>query len=429
MKLYELVVNHELMNTYECFEKCFYEFLKIIIHIKNRKCVRMNVISNEMIVDELCFDDLQNHLSIYSKYKNIFYDIQTKEEVFDFVYLYTAEKIVSSEILFSLMFLINKITLDTTNCLSFDLTKNKKTNEKPENKKTIEKKENRKPENKKDNIKLNTFDKLEELEAKLLSKQLITNDDEVMSKPTIEKVSYLEKHDDDATDTTDTSDTSNTSDNTDSLSEFSEFCNENMEIYELEKTKEKIKNIISNVEKSIDKEDFDLAVYAGEIDKVRILEEKEKQKMEDKINQFNSQKNFTYKTIYNDFFNKKIIPSWDDIPTLFSANFAIFLYLDGKDCNGNNVRPRILDTDDEYRIYNLLLLALTDDTFELPDLESDRLIITDFLDTLPPITLLSSDNIMKSLNDPENDLFENDATSLNSVEDVEDAKNGNNTYN
>jgi hypothetical protein len=459
MKLYELSVNHELMNTYSCFAKCFYEFLKVILHIKNNKYVKIKVINNEMIVDELSvYVDGEYELSMYSKYKNIIYNIHTMEEVSDFVYLYIGEKHVSSEILFSLMFLIK--TINNTglfgNSSNQDITMNK-------NKPTINKKEKKehstldelseKEHNKfnaldklaelesklmskqliKNNEpiphKFNAFDKIAELESKLMSKQLIKNDESIPSKPTIEKVSYLEQHDTESSSNTSCSSSSRSSKSSSTsrcYSEFSKFCNENMEIYEMERTKEKIQSLIQNAEKTIDKEDFDLAVYAGELDKVRILEEKETQKMKDKLNQFESQKNFTYKTIYNDFFIKKIISSWDDIPVLFSANFAIFLYLDGKDNDGNDVRPKILDTDDEYRMYNLLLLALTDDAFELPDSESDKIIITDFLDTLPPITLLSSDNIMKSLNDPENDLFENDTTSLNSGANEEC---GNDTYN
>lgn len=422
MKLYELYVQHELMNTYDCFEKCFYEFLKVILHIKKPECVKINVISNDMIIDELGVGDNYIHgdciLTMYSKYKNIIYDVQTKEEVFDFVYLYSSEKYVSSEVLFSLMFLVKRIMCniptkgDTSFLEKYDTCKTKKTEQNNHGDKIRKTEKNTS----------RSLDRLEELELKLLSKPLINLNENIPSKPTIEKISHFnhcETRDIDGR--SDESSSSNGSD-------LDGFYSDYMEIHEMEKAKDKIKNIISDVEKTIDKEDFDLAVYAGELDRERILKEKENQKNEDKINQFKSQKNFTYKTIYNDFFITKKIPSWDDIPALFSANFAIFLYLDGKDCFGNDVRPRILDTEDEYRMYNLLLLALTDDTFELPESKDDELIIADFLDTLPPLNLLSSDNIMKSFNDPENDLFENDTTSLNS-DNVDEKTAGNNTYN
>jgi hypothetical protein len=415
MKLYELYVQHELTNTYVCFEKCFYEFLKIILHIKNSECAKINVVNNDIIIDELVIGKNYIHgkcdLMMYSKYKNITYNIQTQEAIFDFVYLYSAEKYVLSEVLFSLMFLVNKITCNEPAKSSVYSEKNviEKTKNNNDNKIQFTKKEKNLSE---------PLNRLAELEKKLMSQQLIKQEENIPSKPTIEKISQFDDYG-----------TSDIDTDSGDGSDLDGFYNDYMEIHEMEKAKDKLKNVISNVEKTIDKEDYDLAVYAGELDRVRILKEKETQKMEDKINQFKSQKNFTYKTIYNDFFLTKKIPSWDDIPPLFSANFAIFLYLDGKDCFGNDVRPRILDTEDEYRMYNLLLLALTDDTFELPESKSDELIIADFFDTLPPLNLLSSEKIMKSFNDPENDLFENDVTSLNSDNINDDKITGNNTYN
>jgi hypothetical protein len=435
MKTYTLFVTETecvpgFSYNYESFVKCLYTLLSSCL-FDNTK---LKVIKDEIIVVDILnviVEKVQceNKLYIYSKYKNIKYDINTCEGLCDFIYLYTETIPVEIDVLRSLQWLISKITVMQNEMFEKISKNDDKNNDKynctdySKNKETVAEY----------NLK-HALDKLSGLESKLLSKQLITKESTNTLKPTVQesedplkptfgKVFNIDKYKLD----TETTDSSSYTESELSNSDLEDFYGEYTKIHEMEKTKEKIKSIISNVEKSIDKEDYDLAIYAGEVDKERILSEKEKAKEMDKYNQFISQKTFTYKSIYNDFFIAKKIPTWDDIPSLFSANFAIFLFMDGKDHDGNQVREKLLDTEDEYRIYKLLLLALTDDTFEMPDDDKDVNLITDFLDSLPPMNLLSADKIMTAYNDPENDLFENDETSLNS-NDGDEPKKGNETY-
>ena len=52
---------------------------------------------------------------------------------------------------------------------------------------------------------------------------------------------------------------------------------------------------------------------------------------------------------------------------MFIAKFAIFLYLEGRDLNGKQVRENVLDSADGFRLYKLLheyLEKLTDDELQ-----------------------------------------------------------------
>ena len=58
--------------------------------------------------------------------------------------------------------------------------------------------------------------------------------------------------------------------------------------------------------------------------------------------------------------------------------------MDGKDLCGNSVRPRILDTDEEFIIYKLLYNILNDPEFEMPeDNETELELINDFMNFIP----------------------------------------------
>jgi hypothetical protein len=82
--------------------------------------------------------------------------------------------------------------------------------------------------------------------------------------------------------------------------------------------------------------------------------------------------------------------------------FPIFVFLDGKDTDGNDVRPRILGTTDDFRIYRLLY---------------DSLLLTEFLESYPPIPIKTEIDIMCELNNFSNEntkMFEEEQTSMNS---------------
>lgn len=127
---------------------------------------------------------------------------------------------------------------------------------------------------------------------------------------------------------------------------------------------------------------------------------------EQKYSIFMSEKETTYPRILEHFINKYI--SWNSIPPLFMSKFPIFLYLDGRDLDGNSVGERILDTDDEYYVYTLLYDALFDENFDIPSDEKYQNIIKDFMNHIPPIPLITSKQLMEGLNDSDDEIFNDD---------------------
>jgi hypothetical protein len=94
-----------------------------------------------------------------------------------------------------------------------------------------------------------------------------------------------------------------------------------------------------------------------------------------------------------------------------------------------------LGTIDEYKIFNLLHNSITDQQFELPEDENDAKIVLDFLETLPPIDIITPEDIMSALNKGnKHRIFAEDETSQCSGDDVDDKDykdkaEGNATYN
>lgn len=155
--------------------------------------------------------------------------------------------------------------------------------------------------------------------------------------------------------------------------------------------------------------------------------EKNKKREEELKNRFLSEKGFTYQKLYNDFFIEKKIKDWDNLPELFKCKFPVYLFMDGKGIDGKDSHERLLDTEDEFTIFKYLYDVITNDDFEMPEDDKYIKIINEFVENLPPIKFLSEDDIMKLLNDPNDDLFEQDNTSQKSGDDPEDV-GGNNTY-
>jgi hypothetical protein len=79
--------------------------------------------------------------------------------------------------------------------------------------------------------------------------------------------------------------------------------------------------------------------------------------------------------------------SFDKIPALFISKFPVYLFMDGKDCYGNNVRERLLDTEDEYIIFTILHESLIDENFnalEIDDVDNNYInMISNFINFLP----------------------------------------------
>jgi len=160
-------------------------------------------------------------------------------------------------------------------------------------------------------------------------------------------------------------------------------------ISELVDKLEEIKKIanftIDNIEEDIKESEN---VFNSNIEKYNseaLSTNKENDKFDNDHSIFISQKITSYKTIYNSMIETGGI-SFDKIPPLFITKFPIFLFMDGKDCRGNDVRKRILDTDDEYVIFTILYEVLIDNNGE--DLfeniaEKYMNIVEEFIDFLP----------------------------------------------
>jgi hypothetical protein len=187
---------------------------------------------------------------------------------------------------------------------------------------------------------------------------------------------------------------------------------------------------LSEIHEDLDKEIHDTLYDAEVIESRKMRHDKaEKKREEEKKSVFISDKTFTYQKIYADFFintNKTgdhYIKSWDGIPELFVVKFVIFLYMDGRNNAGELVRERLLDTEQEFQIYEMLYNILTDDEYIVPDDEKLREFAEEFIDTLPPIQIITNDQIMKALNDPDDPIFNCDETSQCSGDDeYEDSK-------
>lgn len=185
------------------------------------------------------------------------------------------------------------------------------------------------------------------------------------------------------------------------------------EIYQLEQMKQTLDNMCNGVDEEMKSEKENLSKYHCLVNEQEMLLKREKDRLEQDYNIFVSEKEYTYGLIYNKFFIKKQIKGWDCVPALFMVKFPIYLYLDGKDVNGNDVRQRILDTKDDFRLFRLLYEALTCDDFEMPENEEDKQIIADFLETCPPVPIITEADIMCDLNKNTKNrrIFEADETS------------------
>jgi hypothetical protein len=201
---------------------------------------------------------------------------------------------------------------------------------------------------------------------------------------------------------------------------------EKMSNDDIKKAMLKLENIKNDIEDEINN-----VLYNEEVMESRRLrkEKTEKRKRDEKLSVFESDKTYTYKKIYADMFintNKNgdhYIQSWDQVPELFVVKYAIFLFMDGRDVNGEQVRERLLDTENEYVLYEMLYNVLTNENYSVPDDEKLREIAEEFINTLPPIQIITEEQIMRALNDPDDPIFNEDETSqCSACDEYEDTK-------
>lgn len=194
------------------------------------------------------------------------------------------------------------------------------------------------------------------------------------------------------------------------------------EIEKLEKIKKKVDSATELLEKDLNDEKNNLSNYACVVRDDEFKLKKEREKREQEYSVYTSERDFTYEKIFKDFFVKKIINGWNNIPSLFMAKFPVYLFLNGMDIDGNKVRDDLLKTDDGFRLFKLLYSALTDNDFELPDDENDCEIVKQFMNTLPPIQIITERDIMDALENNDDNMFNQDETSQHSAEDDCDDK-------
>lgn len=163
-------------------------------------------------------------------------------------------------------------------------------------------------------------------------------------------------------------------------------------IEELERAKELTDEVINNFSEELSSEKHVLENFITDFNKERIEYAKEESKTNREITEFISEKESVYKLIYMRMFgdeekNKNKAINLYDVPDLFVAKFPVFLYMDGKDLKGNNVRERLLDRDDDFIIYRLLYAALNDQEFIIPEEYENNdeylQLVSDFINFVP----------------------------------------------
>jgi hypothetical protein len=169
-------------------------------------------------------------------------------------------------------------------------------------------------------------------------------------------------------------------------------------IEKMEKAKQMTEEAIGTFETELNNEETNLTKYIENYNEENKMQKREDEKINRDISVFTSEKEYTYKKIYNTMKISGGI-SFKKIPPLFISKFPVFLFMDGKDCEGNDVRKRLLDTDDEYRIFNLLHNSLTDENFDEFEDNNDAELVYQFMDFLPngyqaisPIEIMEHEN-------------------------------------
>jgi hypothetical protein len=190
--------------------------------------------------------------------------------------------------------------------------------------------------------------------------------------------------------------------------EMQKMCDE---IRKLQNVKNTIDNTVKELSDQYEIDEKNLSKFSCVIRDKEIDMKKDLDVLTEGFNMFNSEREYTYPKIFNSFFSKNTIRDWNALPSLFLAKFPVYLYLDGKNLDGETVRESLLDTDDGYRLYKLLYMALTDDDFDPPEDEDDQNIINDFMENIPPIPIFTDREILDDMKNENDRIFEEDETS------------------
>jgi hypothetical protein len=125
-------------------------------------------------------------------------------------------------------------------------------------------------------------------------------------------------------------------------------------------------------------------------DKNTVLDVKIDTKKEDKKRIFKSISStvfnaeiYTYNKILENVLDHVKTINLNNLPQLFASKFPIYLWMDGKDLNGNQVRKSILYNGNAYNIYDMIYNSLYNEDYEFPDDDEMLEIINDFNNFLP----------------------------------------------
>jgi hypothetical protein len=159
-------------------------------------------------------------------------------------------------------------------------------------------------------------------------------------------------------------------------------------------------NELINIEKECITEDKDtIANYMCKLKDEQKQKKLEEQRLLDRKHVYEHDKNFAYSKIYEDFFVKKKFNGFENLPPLFMMKFIVFLFMEGKNNNGEYIYENLFGRDDQFDIYEILIESLTDiDSIENIDNDEYKNILDKFLGQLPEIQLYSSEEITNSLN-------------------------------
>ena len=403
--MYVYINKHGFEYKFNDFLSCFHEMISTAIDNKNIvinygkiEIRKLYEFKNHNYVSDVL--TLTNNYDVYSEYKNKSYNINDDSDLCDFLILYG-----EFDITVSTLRIFKKIIKDLTNGKN-----NSKTFVKKDDKRTNQK-----------NVK-NVY---VPYDIDLLTKKVNT-------KPTIEKIVFPEEFKIVGSDGSDESNSeisdNESNDETDKISVDSAYLKKlNDEIKKLEESKLQIDSTVKSAKNDLTNEEENLSKFACVVSQKKYELKKEEERENEERNIFTSEKEYTYPKIFNHFFVKKIIKSWNDLPPLFMIKFPIYLFLDGKDTEGKDTGTKILGTDDEFRLYKMLYRSLIDDEFEMPDNDDDANLVREFMENLPPIPIMTSNDIMETLNESDDELFGEDTTSVCSGDDPTDV-GGNTTY-
>lgn len=404
--LYHYCDNNRTVASFSSFALCLHAVLKRMMNEANalfKVCGNVNVSSNlfnhlsitqtqlfeSSYLAELETYTFDTNLEVHSRTHNTKY-VLTQESGFELL-MRTHSDFAGATLYFPLRALINELknVLSSTNktqCTTKYATKHAPVPTKPQ-----------------------TANELLNASALLISNALETSAN-LGSAPKIDKTSLF-----DNTEKVESNDESTDNESTIDPDELLK------NIHKLEQASSLIKETINEGNEELHNEKDNLANFICRVNEENRAKKYEEEKKQQAKNVFLSEKEHTYPLIYNDFYVRKKFDGFANLPPLFIAKFPVFLFLDGKDLNGNDVREKLLGRDDECELYDLLLNSITDDEFDLPENDEYLAILKEFNNQLPEFDFVSCEDIMQGLNDADdNPLFNQSECSGDDVSDSDE---------